>query len=92
MKSPSPAHRLIQLRRKTEKIANQKVVWDLSNKENNSALNNEDPCKSKHSSKKSSIEKHEKKSNAKKSFNGTQNVLKCTLKNIAKGSATTMCK
>jgi hypothetical protein len=90
MKSPSPAHRLIQLRRRTEKIAIQRAVWDVSNKENSSALNNEDPCKSKHSSKKSSIEKCERKPNAKKSFNGTQNVLKCTLKNIAKGSA--MCK
>ena len=32
MKNKSPAHRLIQLRRKTEKIVLPKASWDLSNK------------------------------------------------------------
>jgi hypothetical protein len=36
------------------------------------------------------MEKHDRKSNTKKTFYGSQNVLKCTLKNIAKG--TVVCK
>jgi hypothetical protein len=32
MKSQSPAHQFIQLRRKPEKLALPKTSWDLSNK------------------------------------------------------------
>lgn len=32
MKTQSPLHRLVQLRRKTEKIVIPKASWDLSNK------------------------------------------------------------
>ena len=69
MKNKSPAHRLLQLRRKTEKIVLPKASWDLSNKENN---NGNDVSRSKNnSSKKSSLDKrHVKKSNSM-----TQNML-----------------
>ena len=74
MKNRSPAHRLIQLTRKTEKIIIPKATWDLSNKENKDLSNRHDPYSSKPtSSKKNSIEK---KLSAKKS----ENLLKGSLK------------
>lgn len=87
MKAQSPAHKLIQLRRKTEKIVIPKASWDLSNKENNNISNNYDITRSKNSSKKNSLEKMEKRSGMKKTLSTTQNMLKCTLKNITKNTA-----
>lgn len=81
MKTQSPAHRMIQLRRKTEKIVIPKMSWDLSNKENNNNITNlYDTSKSKNSSsKKISVDK---KSGIRKNLSMTQNTLKCTLKKM----------
>ena len=85
MKNKSPPHRLIQLRRKTEKIVLPKASWDLSNKENKDNSNCNEGSKSKNnSSKKSSIDK---KLSFKKSQSMTQNTLKNALHYLVKDTA-----
>lgn len=79
MKSKSPTHKVIQLRRRTEKIVIPKASWDLSNKENKDHSNYQDRSTSKNnSSKKSSLSRNM----AFKKTSIPQNTLKNSLKSL----------